>query len=119
MNIPDLKITLRAFAEERDWEQFHSPKNLSMALAGEAGELLEHFQWLTEDESRSLVNDTARLAKVSEEVADIMIYVVRICDKLNINLESAVEAKIRANASKYPVSLSKGNATKYTEFDKK
>lgn len=116
MDIQDLKLKLRAFAEERDWDQFHSPKNLAMALGGEAGELLEHFQWLTDAQSRSLGTDAKKLAKVSEEVADIAIYVVRLCDKLDIDLERAIEAKIRANAAKYPVDLAKGNATKYTDF---
>jgi NTP pyrophosphatase (non-canonical NTP hydrolase) len=116
MNIQDLKLKLRSFAEEREWDQFHSPKNLAMALGGEAGELLEHFQWLTEDQSRRLTTDQTRMAKVSEEVADIAIYIVRLCDKLDIDLESAIENKIRANAAKYPVNLAKGNATKYTEF---
>jgi NTP pyrophosphatase (non-canonical NTP hydrolase) len=116
MNIPDLNSKLRAFAKERDWDQFHSPKNLAMALAGESGELLEHFQWLTEEQSRLLASDPAKLAKVSEEVADIAIYLVRLCDKLDINLEAAVAKKIETNALKYPVKLSKGKATKYTDL---
>lgn len=118
MDIELLKSKLRAFAQERDWDQFHSPKNLAMALAGEAGELLEHFQWLTEEQSRTLAADAGKRAKVSEEVADIAIYVVRLCDKLDIDLESAVERKMAANAAKYPVALAKGNATKYTELRK-
>jgi NTP pyrophosphatase (non-canonical NTP hydrolase) len=116
MNIENLKLKLRLFAQERDWDQFHSPKNLAMALGGEAGELLEHFQWLSEEQSRSLEADAKKLTKVSEELADIAIYTVRLCDKLNIDLESAIEDKIRANAAKYPVTLAKGNATKYTDF---
>jgi NTP pyrophosphatase (non-canonical NTP hydrolase) len=118
MNLDDLKAKLRAFAKERDWDQFHSPKNLAMALAGEAGELVEHFQWLTEEQSRGVAQDPGRLKKVSEEVADLMIYIVRLCDKLGIDLEHAIEEKIRANAAKYPVALAKGNATKYTDFKK-
>jgi NTP pyrophosphatase (non-canonical NTP hydrolase) len=87
-----------------------------MALGGEAGELLEHFQWLTDAQSRSLNSDAQKLAKISEEVADITIYLIRLCDKLNLDLESAVENKIMANAAKYPIHLAKGNATKYTDF---
>jgi len=116
MNIEALKSKLRTFAKERDWDQFHSPKNLAMALAGEAGELLEHFQWLTEEQSKSLPADDAKKKKVSEELADVAIYLVRLCDKLDIDLEQAIEAKMKANALKYPVSLAKGNATKYTDF---
>jgi len=116
MNIQELKSTLRAFCAERDWDQFHSPKNLAMALAGEAGELLEHFQWLTEEQSKAVATDEAKKKKVSDELADVAIYLVRLCDKLDIDLERAIEEKMKANALKYPVSLAKGNATKYTDF---
>jgi dCTP diphosphatase len=116
MNIPELQAALRSFAQERDWDQFHSPKNLAMALAGEAGELLEHFQWLTEEQSRTLGMDAAKKQKVSEELADVAIYLVRMCDQLNVDLTQAVEDKMIANAAKYPVNLAKGNAMKYTEF---
>ena len=116
MDIKGIKSKLSAFAKERDWDQYHSPKNLVIALAGEVGELVEHFQWLTEEESRSLAKDRKKLANVSEEVADLAIYIVRLCDKLGIDLEEAIEAKIKMNAAKYPVALAKGNATKYTDF---
>ena len=119
MNIEALQAKLRTFAQERDWDQFHSPKNLAMALAGEAGELLEHFQWLTEEQSKALPADEAKKKQVSEELADVGIYLVRLCDKLGIDLEQAIEAKMAANALKYPVSLAKGNATKYTDFGAK
>jgi NTP pyrophosphatase (non-canonical NTP hydrolase) len=103
---------LRTFTAERDWEQFHSPKNLAMALAGEAGELLEIFQWLTDEQSRELsVDDRAR---VSAEIADVLIYLVRLADVLEVSLPEAVEAKLAENERKYPVELAKGNATKYS-----
>jgi NTP pyrophosphatase (non-canonical NTP hydrolase) len=117
MDLEALQAQLRHFAKERDWDQFHSPKNLAMALAGEAGELLEHFQWLTEAQSRSLGAEPAKQRQVATELADIMIYLVRISDQLGIDLESAVTAKLAANAAKYPVNLAKGNAKKYTEFE--
>jgi NTP pyrophosphatase (non-canonical NTP hydrolase) len=116
MDLQDLKAKLSAFARERDWDQFHSPKNLAMALGGEAGELLEHFQWLSDAQSRALGADPTKLARVAEELADITIYVVRLCDKLGLDLDEAVARKIEANARKYPVNLAKGNATKYTDF---
>jgi NTP pyrophosphatase (non-canonical NTP hydrolase) len=114
MDLADLAARLRAFAEERDWEQFHAPKNLAMALAVEAAELMEHFQWLSERESASLAPEAK--ARVAEELADVFIYTVRLADRLGVELEPAVEAKIRANAAKYPVEKSRGNKTKYTDL---
>ena len=116
MDVNALAKQLRRFVQKRDWEQFHSPKNLVMALAGESGELLEIFQWMTEDQSRLLGKDPKRLGRVSEEIADIAIYLIRLCDTLHIDLEQAIRAKFKKNASKYPVALAKGNATKYTEL---
>jgi dCTP diphosphatase len=110
-----LKLQLRQFAEERDWDQFHSPKNLSMALIVEAAELVEHFQWLTEEQSRSL--EQKQLDKVQEELADIQIYLIRIADKLNIDLLGAVSKKIEANAKKYPPEKVRGSSKKYTEYE--
>jgi NTP pyrophosphatase (non-canonical NTP hydrolase) len=109
-----LRDQLRTFAAERDWDQFHSPKNLAAALAVEAAELLEKFQWLTETQSRQLPPDT--LAGVKEEVADVLLYLVRISDKLGIDLIAAAQAKIALNATKYPVDKSHGNSKKYNEF---
>ena len=116
MDLADLRQRLRTFAAERDWEQFHSPKNLSMALAAEAGELLELFQWLTEEESRALVTSGDDLARVREELADILIYLVRLADQLGIDLEQAALDKIAANAEKYPVGKARGRATKYRDL---
>ena len=117
MDIDKIKNDLRKFAEERDWEQFHSPKNLAMALSGEVGELAEIFQWLTENQSNKENISDEDLAKVREEVADILLYIIRLSDKLDIDLEQAVLDKLKINKEKYPVELSKGNATKYNRRD--
>ena len=116
LDVAAVQAHLRRFAEARDWEQFHTPKNLVMALAGEAGELTELFQWLTPDESRSVTDDPDKRRQVEDELADILQYVLRLADVLSVDLESALWAKLRRNEEKYPVSLAKGNARKYTEF---
>jgi len=115
MDIDALKQQLAAFAAERDWEQFHSPKNLAMALAAEAGELVEEFQWLTEAQSANL--DAGQQQAVAYELADVLIYLVRLADRLDVDLNAAVAEKIRINAEKYPVAVAKGNATKSTRRD--
>nr|WP_305800240.1 nucleotide pyrophosphohydrolase [Thiolapillus sp.] len=102
------------FARERDWEQFHSPKNLSMALAGEAGELLEHFQWITEEQSQNLDED--RKEAVALEMADIFIYLVRLAERLDINLLDAAWQKIAINEKRYPVEQVKGDARRAEEY---
>lgn len=107
-------MRLREFAQDRDWLKFHSPKNLSMALSGEVAEILEHFQWLTEDQSRNLPPE--KISEVSAELADTFIYLVRLSDELGIDLFEAAKSKIEVNDQKYPVDKSKGNATKYTEL---
>jgi dCTP diphosphatase len=112
--IAELQEALRKFAEERDWEQFHSPKNLAAALTVEAAELLEHFQWLSEEQSRSL--DEAKSDKVSEELADVLLYLLQLSDKLGIDLLEAARRKLQANAAKYPVEHAKGSSKKYSEF---
>jgi dCTP diphosphatase len=109
-----LRDQLRAFAAERDWEQFHSPKNLAMAMSVEAAELLEHFQWLTEEQSRRLPPDT--LAAVNEEAADIFLYLIRLSDKLGIDLIAAAHSKLALNARKYPADKARGTSKKYTEL---
>lgn len=100
MDIAAIRNRLREFAEERDWEQFHSPKNLSMALSVEVAELVEHFQWLTEAQSRS--PDAVDRSAVATEIADVQIYLVMLADKLGVDIERAVRDKIAANAVKYP-----------------
>src|SRR5712672_3860227 len=102
-----LRDSVRRFAEERDWDQFHSPKNLAMALAVEAAELLEHFQWLKEEESKELADE--KRAAVQQELADVLIYLVRLADKLGVDLMNAAEEKIKLNAEKYPVAKAKGS----------
>jgi len=105
---------LREFTHARDWEQFHSPKNLSMALSAEVAEILEHFQWLTEEQSNNLPQD--KLAEVEMELADTLIYLIRLADRLDIDLLKAAKNKIDINEQKYPVDKARGNAKKYTEL---
>ncbi len=112
----DLMKRIRDFIKERDWEEFHSPKNLSMALSAEASEIIEHFQWLTEEQSKNLPQN--KLDEVATELADTLIYLIRLADKLDIDLLTAARNKIEINEQKYPVDKAKGNAKKYTEFDK-
>jgi NTP pyrophosphatase (non-canonical NTP hydrolase) len=116
-DLSEIKDRLRVFARERDWDQFHSPKNLSMAIACEAGELLELFQWLSESDSRGIMKDANEANRIRQEMADILIYLIRLADILDIELEDAVIQKIDLNAVKYPVATSKGTARKYTELD--
>ncbi len=109
-----LRDQLRAFAAARDWDQFHSPKNLAMALSAEAGELLEIFQWLTEAQSRSLSPEAQ--AAASDEIADVLLYLIRLSDKLGIDPVAAANRKIVANAAKYPADKARGSSRKYTEL---
>ena len=112
--LEEIKLKLREFAKERDWDQFHSPKNFSIALIVECAELVEHFQWLTDEQSKRLPENT--LDDVSLEMADIMIYLIRLADKLDVDLLKTVERKMELNAIKYPVEKSKGLATKYNKL---
>ncbi|MBI3785214.1 MAG: nucleotide pyrophosphohydrolase [Deltaproteobacteria bacterium] len=106
--------SLRQFADERNWQQFHSPKNLACALSVEAAELLEHFQWLSEAESRTLTEH--KLVAVREELADVFIYLLQLADKLGVDLVAAAESKLAANRAKYPVEKAASSSKKYTEF---
>lgn len=110
-----LVAQLRDFARERDWDQFHSPKNLAMALAVEAAELLEIFQWLTEEESRTL--EESRRAQAREEIADVLLYVLRLADRLGIDPLRAAADKIRKNAERYPAEKVRGQARKADDYD--
>jgi dCTP diphosphatase len=112
--VNDLRDAIKAFTEKRDWEQFHSPKNLAMALSVEVSEVVEHFQWLTQEESRNLPVD--KLAEVREEIGDVMIYLTELADKLGIDPVEAAKAKLRINEEKYPATLVRGRAIKYTEY---
>ena len=109
-----LRDDLRKFSAARDWEQFHSPKNLAMALSAEAGELLEVFQWLTEEQSRNL--EPKAMAAVSEEIADVLLYLVRLGDQLGVDPVAAARRKLAENERKYPADKARGNARKYTEL---
>lgn len=112
--LTELRDALRRFAAERDWDQFHSPKNLAAALSVEAAELLEPFQWLTDEQSRNLT--PAQRAQVEAEMADVLLYLVRLADKLDVDLLRAARDKIRRNAEKYPVDKARGSSRKYTEL---
>jgi len=109
-----LRARVAQFAAERDWDQFHNPKNLAMAVAGEAGELIEHFQWLTPEQAARLPKHARE--EVALECADVLLFLLRLCDKLDIDLAAAAEKKLRLNAKKYPVEKSRGRATKYTKL---
>ena len=113
-NLEGLRQRLAGFAAQRDWDQFHSPKNLAMALIAEAGELVEHFQWLTEDESRGLAPE--RLREVSLELADILIYLIRTADKLGVDLIGAAYDKIAINEERYPADQVRGSAKRASEY---
>lgn len=115
MNFENIRKRLAEFASERNWDQFHTPKNLSMALSAEAAELLEIFQWLTDEESKQIVNNEKEMALIKQEVADVFIYLTRLADKLGIDIEKAVLDKIDQNEKKYPIELAKGNAIKYNK----
>lgn len=112
--LESLREKLRDFAAARDWDQFHSPKNLAMALSVEAGELLETFQWLSEEQTMRLPPEA--LAAASDEVADVLLYLIRLSDKLGIDPIAAANRKLLANATKYPVDKARGNSRKYTEL---
>ena len=112
--LADLNSQINLFSDERDWSQFHSPKNLSMALIVEAAELVEHFQWMQADESDLLTNE--KRVQVGDELADILIYTVRLANRLNIDLEKATQEKMRKNKIKYPIEKSRGRSEKYTEL---
>ena len=110
----EFRARYASLAAERDWDQFHNPKNLAMAVAGEVGELVEHFQWLTPEEAANLPDTTRE--DVALEAADVLLFLLRLCDKLGIDLAAAAERKLELNAKKYPVEKSRGVATKYDKL---
>ncbi len=114
VSIQSLTLRLREFAEARDWDQFHSPRNLASALIVEAGEVLEHFQWLTDAASVKL--DPARREQIALELADVLLYLIRLADKLEVDVLAAANRKMDLNAEKYPIDKSRGSAKKYTEL---
>jgi dCTP diphosphatase len=113
-SLQNLRSSLRRFAADRDWDQFHSPKNLAIALNVEAAELLEHFQWLSEAQSAAM--DAEKRARIREELADVLLYLVRLADKLDVDLVTAAVEKIGINALKYPADKARGSSKKYTEL---
>lgn len=116
MDLIKINNEIEKFVKERDWNQFHSVKNLSMALSVESSELLEIFQWMTEEQSEKAKDDPVLKGKIEDELADIFVYLLRIVTKTNVNLEEAVLNKIKKNALKYPVEKAKGNSKKYDEL---
>ena len=110
----NLIAQLRRFTEERDWKQFHSPKNLAMALSVEVAEIVEHFQWFTEDQSRWF--ESEKLEKLKDEIGDVMIYFMNLVDKFGIDLIRVVEEKLEKNKLKYPADRVKGKSWKYTDY---
>jgi len=115
--LKDISDNIKKFIHERDWEKFHSPKNLSMSISIEAAELMEYFQWTnTVDEAVKVLNDKCKRPEIEDEVADIAIYLIDFCNLYNIDLEKAILRKIKKNAKKYPVKLVKGKMEKYTSY---
>jgi NTP pyrophosphatase (non-canonical NTP hydrolase) len=116
VDVAPLQRAVARFARERDWEPFHSPKNLAMALTGEVGELVELFQWLSEEASRKVGHDPATARQVRDELADVLIYLVRLAAVLEVDLDEAVRTKLSANALKYPAERARGTSTKYSQL---
>ena len=119
LNVGRIHQAQRRFVKERDWEKFHTPKNLTMALTGEAAELMEHFQWLTDETVKTAVLDRKKKQAVSEEIADVFFYLMRLADVLQIDVEKAFWNKMKKNRLKYPASLCKGSVKKYDELQPK
>jgi dCTP diphosphatase len=116
VDVGALAEALASFAEEREWGQFHSPKNLVMALTGEVGELSEVFQWINEEASKSAASHPQYARAIRDELADVLLYVVRLADVLGVDLNEAALHKLQTNAAKYPVSKARGSSKKYTEI---
>lgn len=114
--IQDLKTKIKQFADERDWEQFHTPKNLSMAIAAEAAELMEHFLWKDSQESSDILKNSLKRQEVEEELADILIFALEFANIANFDVSTIIKAKMLKNAQKYPVEKAKGRANKYTDL---
>ncbi len=113
--LEEMRQMMREFSSSRDWDKFHSPKNLSMALSVEASELMECFQWMTEEQSNSL--SAEELESISDEIADVQLYLVRLADKAGIDIKTAVEEKMKKNALKYPIEKVKGSSKKYSKYE--
>lgn len=116
VNHPELLTIIKKFIADRDWEQFHSVKNLSMALTKEASELMEIFQWMKEEDSNVIQRDPKLKQKLEDELADVFVYLLRIADRTEVDLHQAVLRKMEKNAAKYPVELARGNSKKYNDY---
>jgi NTP pyrophosphatase (non-canonical NTP hydrolase) len=116
VDVAGLQAALAEFARERDWDQFHSPKNLAMALTGEVGELVELFQWLSEAASHDVARDPATTRRVRDEIADVLMYLVHLAAVLQVDLDEAVRSKLATNARNYPVPSARGNARKHSDL---
>lgn len=114
-DLEEMRQIMREFSDSRDWDKFHSPKNLSMALSVEVSELIECFQWMTEEQSNSLSPE--KLEKISDEIADVQLYLVRLADKVGVDIGSAVDKKLKKNELKYPAEKVKGSSKKYSEYE--
>lgn len=115
-DLKNVQAILRSFSKEREWDRFHTPKNLAMALAGEVGELVEIFQWLTPEESVRVMESPPTAEGVRDELADVLLYCVRLADVLGVDMEAAITEKMAKNAAKYPADLARGTSTKYTHL---
>lgn len=116
ISLNQIKKEIKKFIRERNWEKYHSPKNISMSIAIEAAELMEHFQWLTIDQSKKLLKDKKKRAEIEDELADIAIYLLDFCELFDIGLESCILRKLEKSSEKYPVHLVRGKAHKYTYY---
>ncbi len=114
--LAELKAATANFARERDWEQFHAPKNLSMAISAETGELMEHFLWVSTEESLAMCAKPEKKAKIEEELADVMILALQLANIAKIDVASAIESKMAQNAAKYPIEKARGRSDKYTQL---
>jgi len=118
ITLQEIKARIKQFIKERDWEQFHSPKNISMSISIEAAELMEHFQWLTTEQSKKLLKNNKKREKIEDELADIAIYIIDFCNLFNIDIEKIIIRKLDKSAKKYPAHIVKGKIHKYTYYRK-
>jgi len=119
ITLQEIKAHIKQFIKERDWEQFHSPKNISMSISIEAAELMEHFQWLTIEQSRKLLNDKEKREEIEDELADIAIYIIDFCNLFDIDIEKSIIKKLEKTAKKYPANFVRGKIHKYTYYQGK
>lgn len=119
ITLQEIKGLIKKFVRERDWEQYHSPKNLSMSIAIEAAELMEHFQWLTIEQSKNLLRNNKKREEIEDELADIAIFILDFCNSYKIDIEQSILRKLSKSAKKYPTKIVKGKAHKYTYYQRK